>query len=375
MTAPSVADPAATAESGGLVRAYDPDPVIRALALRSHHLAWGREPGPDTPPTGFECTGSLVLLGEEDLAEAEKGVAELTGEGVEATLLTPEELRELYPALDVSDVAGAVWEPGAGYADPPTVARGYRDRACAHGAVVLSGRVVRLERRETDRVHVVLEESEVTARAVVLAAGTGTPYIQGHSLSADVPDGPAAPAGRGPDAWQTLEPLPGTDGPPTAAPRTKAIRYGFFEHPDSQSLPSVIDLVTGVWGRPQYTGPAADGYLVGRPVDEWDVAPDGGPGITEEQAEHIRSGTTHRWPWLADAQYLLGRHGVDLYTRDGRPILGPESEDSRIVFAAGWSGSGFKTAPAAAEQVAAHVRDMLGPQPLDEQPLGPEALG
>ncbi|MFD3694685.1 FAD-dependent oxidoreductase [Streptomyces sp. NPDC058646] len=361
MTAPSDADPAATTESGGLVRAYDPDPVIRALALRSHHLAWGREPGPDTLQTGYERTGSLVLLSEGDLAEAEKGVAELTAEGVEATLLTPAELRELYPALDVSDVAGAVWEPGAGYADPPTVARGYRDRACAHGAVVLPGRVRLLERRDADRIHVLLEESEVSARAVVLAAGTGTPYIQGHRLSADVPDGTA---GQDPDAWQTLGPRPGTEVLPAEAPRTKRIRYAFFEHPDGRTLPSVIDLVTGVWGRPQHTGPAADGYLVGRPVDEWDVEPDGGPGVTEEQVEHIREGTTHRWPWLADAEFLLGRHGVDLYTRDGRPVLGPESEDSRIVFATGWSGSGFKTAPAAAEQVAAHVREMLGPEAL-----------
>ncbi|MBT2406355.1 MULTISPECIES: FAD-dependent oxidoreductase [unclassified Streptomyces] len=378
MTAPSAADPAATTHSGGLVRAFDADPVLRGLALRSHDLSWGLTDGGPIP-NGHRRTGSLVLLGDADLPEAEKGIAELTGEGVEAVLLTPGELRTRFPGMASHDVAGAVWEPAGGYAEPATAARGYRDRACAHGAVVLPGRVRRIEREGTDLVRIVLEQGEITARAVVLAAGPGTPGIRGHRLSAGVP---ADLSGENERAWRSLEPLPGTGtgtgtsaaAEAVAAPRTKRIRYAFFRHAGSQGLPAVADLVTGVWGRPQLTGPAAGGYLVGRPVDEWDVPSGGGDAITPEQAEHIREGAAHRWPWLAEAEFLSGRHGVDLYTRDGRPFLGRQSPDSRIVLAAGWSGSGFKTAPAAAEQVAAHVLDALGRETPGPQAPGSDGL-
>ncbi|MGW2492847.1 FAD-dependent oxidoreductase [Streptomyces sp. NPDC001606] len=332
MTAPSAADPAATRYSGGLVRAYEPDPALRELALRSHALAWGGTDG-DHPPTGFRRTGSLVLLGEGDLPEAEKGVAELTAAGVTAHLLDPGELRTRFPGLAVHDVAGAVWEPGGGYADPPVTALALRDRAAAHRAVVLAGRARRIDQRDPDGVAVLLEQGEVRARAVVLATGAGTGRIAGHALSAPVPH---------------------------TGPRTKRIRYAFFAHPDAARQPTVCDLVTGVWGRPQHGGPAAGGYLTGRPVDEWDVAPGGGDTVTAAQAEHIRELAARRWPWLHRAGFLHGRHGVDLFTRDGRPLVGPPTPGGRVVLATGWSGAGFKTAPAAGELVAAHVLEALG---------------
>jgi glycine/D-amino acid oxidase-like deaminating enzyme len=331
MTAPSVADPAATRYSGGLVRAYDPDPFLRELALRSYRLAWGADGG-DVSPTGFRQTGSLVLLGEDNLAEAEKGVAELTAAGVRASLLYSGDLRSRFPGLATQDVVAAVWEPGGGYADPPVAARGRRDRACAHGAVVVSGRVRRIEEQDTGPLRIELEQDGVWASAVVMAAGSGVSRIAGHQLSALAVD---------------------------AAPRTKRIRYAFFQHADSRGMPTIADLVTGVWGRPHHSGAAAGAYLTGRPSDEWDVPPGGGDTVTTAQAEFIRELAATRWPWLAQAQFLHGRHGVDLFTDDGRPFLGPQVPGSRVVLAAGWSGSGFKTAPAAAELVAARVREVL----------------
>lgn len=332
MTAPSAADPAATRYSGGLVRAFEPDPVLRQLTLRSYASAW-REGAARRGPDGFRQTGSLVLLGEADLDQAEKGVAELTNAGIEAHLLTPGELGDSFPGFRTHDVAGAVWEPGGGYADPVATCRGYRHGAAAHGAFVLPGRVQYLDQR-TGHVQVTLDQGKVGARAVVLAAGAGTPWIRGHRLSA------AAAA-------------------PTGSPRTKRIRYAFFRAPESQALPTVLDLVTGLWARPQHTGVGAGGCLVGRPADEWDVEPGGGELVTADQAEHIREGAVRRWPWMGAAEFVGGRYGVDLFTADGRPLLGRDSVDSRIVFATGGSGGGFKIAPAAAESAAAHAVEAL----------------
>ncbi|MFG3040072.1 FAD-dependent oxidoreductase [Streptomyces sp. NPDC048330] len=322
----------ATAMSGGLVRSYEPDPYLRGLALRSHQLAWG--PAALAPgPYGFLTTGSLVLCGDADLEQARKGVVELNGAGVPAELLGPEVLRERFPGLAVDGVTAAVWEPEAGYADPPRTARAYRDRALAHGARLLPARVLELVAPPgADRVRVLLEPGgPVEARAVVLAAGGGTGTIAGHRLS-------------------------GAD-----AGRTKTIRYGFFHHPATAGLPTVVDLVTGVWGRPQLSGEAAGGYMAGRPVDEWDVPPGGDETLTDEQVAYIREGAAARWPWLADpaTRFLAGRQGVDLYTPHSRPHLGREHAGSRVVLATGWSGAGFKTAPAAAELAAAEALEVL----------------
>ncbi|MFE5486096.1 FAD-dependent oxidoreductase [Streptomyces sp. NPDC056527] len=322
----------ATAWSGGLVRAFEADPYLRGLALRSHQLAWG--PAALVPgPYGFVPTGSLVLCGEADLDQAEKGVAELNGAGVPAELLEPGMVRERFPGLAVDGVSAAVWEPEGGYADPPRTARVYRDRALAHGARLLPARVRELVAPPgADRVRVLLEPGgPVEALAVVLAAGSGTGAIAGHRLS-------------------------GSD-----AGRTKSIRYGFFHHPDTAGLPTVVDMVTGVWGRPQITGEAAGGYMAGRPVDEWDVPAGGEDTLTDEHVAYIRQGAAARWPWLADpaTRFLGGRQGVDLYTPHSLPHLGRERSDSRIVLATGWSGAGFKTAPAAAELAAAEALDVL----------------
>ncbi|MFD4658716.1 FAD-dependent oxidoreductase [Kitasatospora sp. NPDC058444] len=333
MTAPSAEDPAATRYSGGLVRAYEADPALRELALRSHRLAW-REGAARRGPSGFRRTGSLVLLGEADLDEAAKGVAELTGAGIEAALLAPRELDDRFPGLRTQDVAGAVWEPGGGYADPAAACLGYRQEAATHGAFVLPGRVRRLDRRP-DHVQVTLEQGEAGARAVVLAAGAGTPWIRGHGLSA-------------------------TAEAPVATPRTKRIRYAFFRLPGNPATPTVTDLVTGLWARPQHTGLGAGGWLVGRPVDEWDVPPGGADAVTAAQAEHIREAAVRRWPGIERAEFLGGRHGVDLFTADGRPLIGRDPSEPRLVFATGGSGAGFKTAPAVAESAAAHVVEALG---------------
>ncbi|MFG2906698.1 FAD-dependent oxidoreductase [Kitasatospora sp. NPDC048286] len=333
MTAPSAEDPAATRYSGGLVRAYEPDPAMRELAVRSHRPAW-REGAAPHGPSGFRRTGSLVLLGEADLDEAAKGVAELTGAGIEAALLTPRELDDRFSGLRTRDVAGAVWEPGGGYADPAATCLRHRRDAAAHGAFVLPGRVRHLDQRP-DHVHVTLEQGEVGARAVVLAAGAGTPWIRGHGLTATAD----APAGQ---------------------PRTKRIRYAFFRLPGNPVTPTVVDLVTGLWARPQHTGLGAGGWLVGRPADEWDVPPGGADTVTAAQAEHIREGAVRRWPGLARAEFLGGRHGVDLFTADGRPLIGPDPSTPRVVFATGGSGAGFKTAPAVAESAAAHALAALG---------------
>jgi sarcosine oxidase, subunit beta len=59
-------------------------------------------------------------------------------------------------------------------------------------------------------------------------------------------------------------------------------------------------------------------------------------------------------PGLRDAPYRSGRAGVVDVTPDGRPILGPEGPEG-LYLAAGWSGTGFKKAPAVGAEFAAWI--------------------
>lgn len=284
----------ATRYSGGLVRAYEHDGEQRRLAIRSHHLLWRDSPR-------FHRTGSLVLLGPDQLAEAAAGVHELLAAGIEAELLDADELRRDFDL----DAAGAVWEPGGGYASPPVVARDLLD-----GVARYDTRVLRTE-PDPRGTRLVTTTGPVTAGVVVVAAGAGTPAL------ADV--GPA---------------------------RLKRIRYAFFDR-GGRDVPTVYDQRTGMWGRPVHDGPYAGGFLAGRPVEEWDVGPGGGDDLTDDQVAYVREGLRRLWPWLGEAAYLGGRYGADLF--GAAPVIGPVGD---VVVAACFAGGGFKTAPAAGEQAA-----------------------
>ncbi|WP_221351696.1 FAD-dependent oxidoreductase [Streptomyces beigongshangae] len=317
----------ATHVSGGLIRAYEPQPVVRALAVRSHQLLWGTAAPPRS--AGLRRTGSVVLLGPDDVTEAERGIAELAAADIKADLLTPRELTARWPGLTADGVAAAVWEPGGGYADPAGTAALYLARALRHGAVLLPPGPAHTLEPHRGGVRVSTPAGELTARCAVVAAGGGTPALLGDRLP----------------------PRPG--GP---APRTRRIRYAYFRGPGH--LPAVSDLTCGIWGRPQLDGEFAGGQLTGRPVEEWDVPAGHGDVLTDEQVAHIRAGVAHRWPWISQAPYQGGRFGADLYHPDG-PFLGLLPGEPPVVVAACWSGAGFKTAPGAAEEAAAAVRCLL----------------
>jgi glycine/D-amino acid oxidase-like deaminating enzyme len=313
--------PSATRNSGGLVRAYDPDEALRALAIRSFRLLWQR---PESRPFGFRRTGSLVLLGPEDIAEALRGVAQLRDGGIEAHLISPEDVRLRWPDFAVHDTAAAVWEPHGGYTTSLATASAYRADALRRGVLGWHGRVLGV-RPGPSGVHAETEWGRVRTRTVVVATGSSIPDLRDR-------------AG-------------GTIGPQA---RVKRIRYAYFDA-GGRVLPTVADLVTGMWGRPNLDG---DSFLTGRPGDEWDVPASGGDALTAEQVAYIRAGAATRWPWLASADYLGGRFGADLYGGGG-PLFGAVCADLPVVAAGVFSGGGVKSAPAAAEQVAGTIRGLL----------------
>ena len=309
----------ATAASGGLVRCYETDPAQRALALRSHELLWRRAPPPES--AGHHRTGSPVCPTAHEAEKADLAIAGLQANDAPAPLLEPAQVARRGPHPRAGGFVAAVGEPPGGYADPPRTAAMLLDRARRHGAHVLDDRVLAIT-LDGARVHGVSTRSgDLAAPAVVLAAGSRSPELLPPGIASGL--------------------------------RTRRVRYAFVGW-SGWPLPTVMDHVTGMWGRPH--GP--DRLLVGRPVEEWNVAAQVGGTITDAQLRHIRRGGVARWPALATAPLRGARWGTDLYSPTG-PLLGPVESHPGLVLATAWSGAGFKTAPAAGEAVVQAVIDSL----------------
>ncbi|MCX4746940.1 FAD-dependent oxidoreductase [Kitasatospora sp. NBC_01287] len=355
----------ASAVSGALLRAFEPGSGARELAIDSFRRLWGRA---DAGRYGFRRTGALTLLGPEHLADAEAGVRALTRARLAAELLDPAELSHRWPELDGRGLAGAVWEPHGGYAVAAVALAVLLDKAGRAGATALLDWELGALAAGPDGTAELRPATAATSTATTAAtsaaasttgsgsSGTGTGTGTGGTTATDRPPlradvvllatGCATPA------------LLGDRLPELAGARTRRIRYGIFDR-GGHTLPTLVDLVSGVWGRPD----GADAFLAGCPVPEWEVPERSGRALTPAQVAAIRAGTALRLPFLAEAAFRTGAYGTDLYPPAG-PALGVVPGTPRTVVACGFSGGGFKTGPAAGHRAALAAQQLRTGRPV-----------
>jgi glycine cleavage system aminomethyltransferase T/glycine/D-amino acid oxidase-like deaminating enzyme len=83
--------------------------------------------------TGFRrCGGVTVARTPERMVQLQRTAAAAEAYQLECELITPQRARELFPVMQAGDLAGAIWLPGDGRANPTdltqALARGARDR-------------------------------------------------------------------------------------------------------------------------------------------------------------------------------------------------------------------------------------------------------
>lgn len=311
-----------TARSGALVRAHYPTALEADLAwesLTGYFEPWGERVGGGC---GFTRTGFAYLVGEDRAEALKHNVALQHSVGVETELVGPEELKEIDPALDTEGIALAAYEPRGGYADPTAAAVEFLRAAEILGARFERRRVTEIRPRGEEVTGVKTEDGPLDAPVVVLAAGAwSVPLAAGVGL--ELPIQPAR------------------------------VQVSLFERPYALATHlTIIDSTLGFYARPA----AEHATLVGlrdrfshlEDPDEWDPEPD--PDLPEAAADLLGQ----RVPGLRDAPYRSGRAGVLDMTPDGRPILGPEGPEG-LYLAVGWSGTGFKKAPAVGAELAAWI--------------------
>ncbi len=285
-------------------------------------------------PIDLRYCGYLFLLtSAEDVAVFRENVAMQHRLGVETEWLTPEEIGERVPLLNLDGVLAGTFHAGDGLADPNGVVQGYVSGARRLGARLLNDVTVTDIITEGGRVRgVVTDQGEVAAPVVVNAAGPWAGEV-GRMAGVDIPIEPVR------RQIVVTGPLPGI--------------------PDD--FPFVIDFARSLYfhreGRGLLTGMSNPDEPVG-----FDQSVD-----TDWELTHLEA-AMERLPVLEQA--TLASHWAGLYENspDAHPILGRIPELEGFYCIGGFSGHGFQHGPACGLLLAEEILDGQA-HTLDISPL------
>jgi glycine/D-amino acid oxidase-like deaminating enzyme len=303
-----------TGRSSALVRRFYAMDFLTRTGNASAHLfqQWADAVGGGDP--GFRQVGILWLAGVERAAHLRENVGRAQALGVRVDLLTPAEVQTLVPAMAVDDVALAAHEPESGYADAASTTNALATRARELGATIVQHVPVEALLAAGGRVTGVRTEAgEIQAPAVVVCAGLWAPRLL-------APLGIAVPV----------------------APRRHQMCF-FRRPPGFDGHPGMIDRPSGTYMRPETGNLTIHGLSTYDEVVDPDHYNEGAdPGEIARNAELI----AQRFPVMEHGLSMGGYSGVYDVTPDHEPVLGPIPEYQGLHVDFGWSGHGFKHAPA-----------------------------
>ena len=269
----------------------------------------------EAPDIGFHENGYLFLATEAGLDVIRENAQVQQENGADTVLLTPSEIRERFPFINVDDLAGGSWgRTGEGWFDSYGLLQGFRRRARSLGMEYINNEAVGLI-RNGDRIEgVKLQTGEIIeCGAVVNAAGSFGPTVA---------------------EWAGLS-IP-------VEPRRRSIFIFSCPTPITQKMPNVID-PSGVFCRPEgsmfLSGGVPDPDVAVSPIDH-NVA-------YNEFEEQIWPNMAHRIPQFeAIRQENCWAGHYDYNTLDHNAIVGPHDDVKNFYFANGFSGHGLQQSPA-----------------------------
>ena len=314
-----------TGRSSALVRRfYAMDFLTRTANLSATVFQqWAEEIGGGDP--GFRQVGILWLAGPDRAEHLRANVGRAQELGVNVVALAPSEVQRLVPAMAVEDVALGAYEPESGYADAAMTTNALATRARELGATIVQYVPVETILTAGDKVTGVRTAAgEISAPAVVICAGLW--------------------------AGRLLEPL-GIEAP--VAPTRHQMCF-FRRPPDLDPHPGILDRPQATYMRPETGNLTIHGLVAYDEVVDPDHYNEGAdPGEVLRNAELI----AHRFPAMEHGLSMGGYSGVYDNTPDHQPVLGAVPEYAGLHVDFGWSGHGFKHAPAVGDIVAQVVLD------------------
>jgi sarcosine oxidase, subunit beta len=305
-----------TAKSGALVRMhYTNEPEARmAFAALRYFQHWEDMVGGEC---GFTRTGFIMTVASDNAHRLRKNVEMLQRVGVNTSVITPQELRELQPFAQVDNLTAAAYEPESGYADPRATATAFMRRAQQQGATLREGVAVSAIRTNGGRVvGVDTSDGRFEAPTVVVMAGPWSDRLL-RSVGIDF----------------SLTP--------------QRAQVAFYRRPPSLAKGHMvfIDGALGTYFRPHGEGLT----LIG--VGQWKPDPPPDPDHYNEANDPdfipaAKVKAARRIPGLQQAEYERGHAGIYDVSPDSRAVLDRAPGIEGLYMAAGFSGTGFKISPA-----------------------------
>lgn len=333
-----------TAQSSGILRTHysvreNVDLALRSWAAFTDFTGYLQD---EDASSGLVKCGYLIVAPDgPKLDPLRAALAQQAAMGIAVSQLTAAEAQHLLPIAQFDDAALIGYEPEAGFADAYLVATSFARAARRRGVRIKEGVDVQgLRIADGQVVGVTTSEGDIDAGVVVSTQNIWATEIERWT-------GIACPVV--PERHRVLA----LDGP---LPYTHAM-------PVFKDLASEGMLYARSYGgRQMLVSEGLPGDVLGAPNDEQgDISMDFVAGIGEQVAQ--------RFPSFGEAGLASSWTGVYDVTPDWNPVLGPLPGMPGLVVGYGFSGHGFKLAPAVG-RVLAQVALGL---PTDV-PLAPYAL-
>ena len=291
--------------------------------------------------TGWKMTGCLRLACNEDRWTEYKRLATTAGSfGMEMHLLSPAEVKEMWPLMQVDDLVGATFLPTDGQASPSDITQSLAKGARMHGAKIVEGVRVTGFDMEGGRITAVrTDQGAISCEKVVNCAGQWVRQV-GERAGINVPLQPVK------HQYIITEAIDGLT-PETATVRDPD-RFTYFKE-------EVGGLVMGGYEQnpiPWTTGDVPDAFEFQLFDDDWD-----------HFEQHLEQAIA-RVPALEEPGVKQMVNGPESFTPDGDFILGSAPECQNMYVGAGFNAFGIASGGGAGWVLAQWVIDDEAPMDL-----------
>jgi sarcosine oxidase subunit beta len=296
------------------------DPLLARMAQYSYQCYMGFEEELGAT-IDFRKTGWISVASGPKAKELRQHAEMLNSLGIRTEVLSPDDVKRLYPEINTTDLEVGTWGPDDGPFDPHMIMWGYIKRATKMGVKLCQGEKACGLKIENERVTgVETSGGVISTNTVVNAAGPWAGKVAG---------------------WV------GVEIPLTNKVRTIVMTAPLPEIPVGR--PFVEDENVEWYFRPE-TG----GVLMGMgnvPTESPETQ------LDNEMVNQIVDYAVHRVPVLEKAFLLTAWSGVRPLTADGRPIFGTVPGVDGFLLNSGWGGVGIIQAPAAGQLMAELICD------------------
>lgn len=282
--------------------AVNDDPRVSALQGSTVEL-YRQVEAESGVPVGLKVTGGITIAGTPQRWEGLRAARSIHDSlGIEASLLTPDEIHDLCPLVDVTNVVGGLYDPHEGCADPHGITHAFVTAARGRGAAsMLHTRVTGMRRTPSGDWLVETDQGEIECEHVVNAAGLWARRVS-RMVGVDLP---LVPMQHHYLLTEDIDLLTSRDGMMPAVVDLEGFSYLQQEH---------HGLILGVYE----TNPR-HWHVDGAP---WDFGMELIPPEVDRIAPELGVAFS-RYPSLADVGIRRWVNGALTVTPDGNPLVGP----------------------------------------------------